>query len=62
MNRRYFLGLAAAGWGLAACATTYYADNKSGNDANDGLSAEKAFRTLATATARLCCAYPATPV
>jgi hypothetical protein len=42
-----------AGWGLATCATTYYADNKVGNDANDGLSAEKAFRTLATATARL---------
>ena len=42
-----------AGWGLATCATTYYADNKVGNDANDGLSAEKAFRTLAAATARL---------
>ena len=53
MNRRHLLGLAAVAWGMAACATTYYADNKSGNDANDGLSAEKAFRTLATATARL---------
>ena len=42
-----------ASWGLATCATTYYADNKAGNDANDGLSAEKAFRTLAVATARL---------
>ena len=43
----------AAGLVLAACATTYYADNKTGNDTNDGLSAATAFRTLAKATVGL---------
>ena len=47
------LVFAMVGWGLVACATTYYADNKTGDDANDGLSAEKAFRTLAAAVVRL---------
>ncbi len=42
-----------AGLALSVCATTYYADNKIGSDANDGLSAAKAFRTLAKATSRL---------
>ena len=52
-NKTVTLVFAMVGWGLAACATTYYVDNKAGNDANDGLSAEKAFRTLAAATPRL---------
>ena len=53
MYREFMTLAAAAGFALAAGATTYYVDNKAGDDTNDGLSAGKAFKTLAKATAQL---------
>lgn len=38
---------------LAAGATDYYVNNRTGNDANDGLAAERAFATFAKATPKL---------
>ena len=35
---------------LQASAVDYYADGVNGNDANDGLSAERAFKTLEKAS------------
>ena len=58
MNRTRSGRMMVAGFVVLAMAAgtraaEYYVDGRSGDDANDGRSAERAFRTLKTATARL---------
>lgn len=47
-NQQYFQDIAAGGGSIG---TTYYVDGNAGSDANDGLSWEYAFKTLAVALA-----------
>ena len=47
----YMLGLLMLA--LNCTASVYYVNNDSGDDANDGLSTEKPFRTIHTAMSKL---------
>ena len=51
--KRLAVMLAAAAMASLAEAVQYYVDNRKGDDINDGMSAERPFRTLAKATAML---------